>query len=87
MRRYLSKLPRSTEELLRWHEKFISPLTLLIGFTLDNFALRRVDLFWGNVLLFSYLAAASASIVVFHLIQSGRWKGKFFLNLRFYSGI
>ncbi len=81
MRRYLSKLPRSTEELLKWHEKFISPLTLLIGFTLDNFALKRVDLFWGNVLLFSYLAVAAVGIVVFHLIKSGRWRGRFFLKI------
>lgn len=81
MRQYLSKLPRSTEELLRWHERYISPLSLLIGFTLDNFALKRVDLFWGNVLLFSYLAVAAAGIVVFHLIQSGRWKGRFFLKV------
>jgi len=81
MRQYLSKLPRSTEELLRWYEKYMSPLSLLIGFTLDNFALKRVDLFWGNVLLFGYLAAATAAIVVFHLIQSGRWRGKFFLTL------
>lgn len=83
MRQYLSKLPsripRSTEELLKWYEKFISPLTLLIGFTLDNFALKRVDLFWGNMLLFGYLTVATSSIVLFHLIQSGRLRGKFFL--------
>lgn len=81
MRKYLSKLPRSTEELLRWHEKYVSPLSLLIGFTLDNLALKRVDLFWGNVLLFSYLAVAATVIVIFHLIQSGRWKGRFFLKI------
>ena len=83
MRQYLSKLPskipRSTEELLKWYEKFISPLTLLVGFTLDNFALKRVDFIWGNVLLFTYLAVATVSIVLFHLIQSGRLRGKFFL--------
>jgi len=85
MRQYLSKLPskipRSTEELLKWYEKFISPLTLLVGFTLDNFALKRVDFFWGNVLLFGYLTVAATSIVLFHLIQSGRLRGRFFLTL------
>lgn len=79
MRQYLAKLPRSTEELLKWYEKFISPLTLLVGFTLDNFALKRVDFLWGNVLLFGYLTVAAVSIVLFHLIQSGRLRGKFFL--------
>ena len=81
MRRYFAKLPRSTEELLRWYERFVSPLTLLIGFTLDNFALKRVDLFWGNVLLFSYLALATAGIVIFHLIESGRWRSRFLLKI------
>jgi len=81
MRRYLGKIPRSTEELLHWHERFISPLTLLVGFTLDNFALKRVDLFWGNVLLFSYLAVAATGIVIFHLIESGRWRSRFLLKI------
>ncbi len=81
MRQYLSKLPRSTEELLKWYERFISPLTLIGGFILDNFALRRVDLFWGNMLLFSYLLLASCGIIIFHLIQSGRWRGVFFLKI------
>lgn len=85
MRQFLyklpSKIPRSSEELLKWYEKFVSPLTLLIGFTLDNFALKRVDFFWGNVLLFGYLAVAASSIVLYHLIQTGRLRGKFFLWL------
>ncbi len=79
MRKYLSKLPKSTEELLKWYEKFISPLTLLVGFTLDSFALKRVDFFWGNMLLFGYLTIATVSIIVYHLIASGRLKGSFFL--------
>lgn len=81
MRKYFSKLPRSTEELLRWHERYLSPLTLLVGFTLDNIALKRVDLFWGNVLLFSYLAIASTGIVLFHLIKSGKLRGAFFITV------
>lgn len=85
MRKFLfafpSKIPRSTEELLRRYERYISPLSLLVGFTIDSIALRRVDFFWGNVLLFSYLAVASVSIVLFHLIHSGRLRGKFFLFL------
>jgi len=81
MRQYLSKIPRSTEELLKWYEKYISPLSLLVGFTIDNIVLKRVDLFWGNMLLFGYLAAAAGGIVLYHLIQSGRLRGKFFLWL------
>lgn len=81
MRQYLSKLPRSTEELLRWHERYISPATLLIGFTLDSIALKRVDLWYGNLLLFGYLSVAGIGIFLFHLIQSGKLRGKIFLKL------
>lgn len=80
MRRYLGKLPRSTEELLRWYEHYISPATLIVAFTLDTLAFKRVDLLLSNLLLFSYLTLAAISIVLYHLINSGRLRGKFFLS-------
>lgn len=81
MRRYLSKLPRSTEELLHWHERYISPATLVIGFTIDAVIFRNVDLIASNLLLFAHLIVAALGIVLFHLIQSGYLRGKFFLAL------
>jgi hypothetical protein len=81
MRRYLGKLPKSTEELLRWYEHYISPATLLVAFTLDTLAFKRVDLLLSNLLLFAYLTLASVSIILYHLIQSGRLRGKFFLSI------
>jgi len=81
MRRYLSKLPRSTEELLRWYEHYISPATLIVAFTLDTLAFKRVDLLLSNLLLFAYLTLASVSIILYHLIQSGRLRGKSFLAI------
>ncbi|OGG58583.1 hypothetical protein A2765_02575 [Candidatus Kaiserbacteria bacterium RIFCSPHIGHO2_01_FULL_56_24] len=84
MRKYLAKLPRSTEELLRWYERYISPATLLVAFTIDTLAFKRVDLLRSNLLLFSYLAIASTSILLFHLIQSGRLRGNFFLTIVLY---
>ncbi len=81
MRKYLTKLPRSTEELLRWYERYISPLSLIVGFTIDKLAIRRVDLVQSNILLFTYLTVAAVGIVVFHLIQSGRLRGKAFLTV------
>ncbi|MFZ2887169.1 MAG: DUF2914 domain-containing protein [Minisyncoccia bacterium] len=81
MRQYLSKLPRSTEELLQWHEKFISPLTLIIGFTIDALIFREVDLFASNLILFAHLCIAAIGIVLFHMIQSGYLRGKLFLTL------
>jgi hypothetical protein len=80
MRRYLSKLPRSTEELLQWHERYISPLTLVIGFTLDAVIFRNVDLVASNILLFVHLCIAASGIVLFHLVHSGYLRSKFFLQ-------
>ncbi len=81
MRKYLAKLPRSTEELLHWHERYISPLTLIVGFLIDAFVFREVDLLASNIILFAHLCFAAAGIVFFHLIQSGYLRGKVFLWL------
>jgi len=81
MRRYLGKLPKSTEELLQWYERYISPLTLVVAFTIDSLAFRRVDLLLSNILLFTYLTVVAGAILLYHLIQSGRLRGKFFLTI------
>ncbi len=81
MRRYLGKLPKSTEELLQWYERYISPLTLVIAFTIDSLAFRRVDLLLSNILLFTYLTVVAVAILLYHLIQSGKLRGKFFLTI------
>ncbi len=78
MRRYL---PKSTEELLHWYERYVSPASLLIAFTIDTFAFRRVDVLLSNLLLFTYLTIATTGIVLFHLIQSGRLKGRAFVAI------
>ena len=81
MRRYLGKLPKSTEELLHWYERYISPAALLTAFIIDTFAFRRVDLLLSNVLLFSYLTVVAGAIVLYHLIHVGKLRGKFFLTI------
>lgn len=69
-RRYL---PESTEELLRWYERYISPVSLIAGFTSDNLILlRRVDLLRSNALFFFYLTVASCGIIFINLAQTGR---------------
>lgn len=74
--------PKSNEEVLRWYERYISPLSLIAGFVLDNMILlRRVDLWTSNLLLFFYLAIAALGIVLLNLITTGRLKSQFFLKL------
>ncbi len=68
IRRYL---PKSVEELIHWYEQYISPLSLLAGFLMDNFVLlRRVDVFLTNALFFIYLVVSACGIALFQLIES-----------------
>lgn len=79
IRRYL---PKNVQELVRWYERYISPLALISGFLADNLILlRRVDLWRSNALLFTYLAVAALGIVFVNLIQTGRLRHHVFITL------
>lgn len=66
-------LPKSTEELIRWYERYISPLSLIGGYIADNLVLlRRVDLWQTNALFFFYLSVAAAGIFFLNAIEAGR---------------
>jgi len=70
IRRYL---PRNTEELILWYERYISPLSLIVGFIADNlFLTRRVDLWQTNALLFFYLALSAGGILLLNAIEEGK---------------
>ncbi len=74
-------LPRDLEDLTRWYMRYISPAALVAGFLLDNLVLlRRVDLWMGHVLLFTYLFVAAACIVLLNLITSGRIKNAWIMR-------
>lgn len=74
-------IPKSTEELIRWYERYISPLALIAGFVADNLILlRRVDLWTSNLLLFFYLIVAAVGIVLINLIEVGRLQKPFFVK-------
>lgn len=70
IRRYL---PRSTEELLRFYERYVSPVSLIAGFVSDNLILlRRVDLWTTDALFLFYLLVAASGIVYLNLAETGR---------------
>ena len=69
MRQYL---PRSTEELIRWYERYIAPFSLLVGFIADNVLFRAIDLFAMTLALTLYLACAVVGIFVLNLVETGR---------------
>lgn len=70
----------SLKEFFEKYEKHISSLVLVGGFILDNFTLRRVDLWWDDALLIAYLLIAGVSLVCVNLYDGGRVKTKFFEN-------
>lgn len=75
IRRYL---PRNTEELLRFYERYLSPVSLVAGFVSDNLILlRRVDLWTTNALFTFYLAVAAFGIVFLNLAETGRITSRF----------
>ena len=79
VRRYL---PKNLEELIHWYERFISPLSLVAGFLMDNLVLlRRVDLWTSNALLLFYLSFAALGIVLLNGIEAGRFKQPWLLKI------
>ena len=56
------------------NDKYLSPLFFFAGFVLDNFTLTRIDLFFDNLVLLTYLSLAILIIIVMNLIHSGKLK-------------
>ena len=54
------------------NERYLFPVALLFGFIVDNFTLTRVDLWFNNLILFSYIFLAGFGIIVLNLYESGR---------------
>ncbi len=79
IRRYL---PKNTEELIRWYERYVSPIALVFGFLLDSFILLdRVDVLFGNLLLLTYLMLTGVGIVVLNVVASGRVQNPLILRV------
>lgn len=75
-------LPKTTDELVRWYERYISPLALVGGFIADNLILlRRVDAWTTNALLGAYLVIAAFGIILMHAATAGRIRGRFVLAI------
>jgi hypothetical protein len=70
-------LPKDLQELVRWYERYVSPVSLVLGFLADNYILlRRVDLWTSNALLFFYLAVCAGGILLINAIEEGRVKNQ-----------
>lgn len=75
-------LPRNTEQLIHWYERYVSPAALLVGFLLDNFIfLDRIDSLQSYALISSYLAIAAIAILCINLIAEGKLSGALALKV------
>ncbi len=59
-------------EFLARYERYVSPVTLVMGFIFDSIMLRRIDVFFSNALLISYLLIAAISIIMLNVSESRR---------------
>ena len=70
MRRYI---PKDIQELTRWYERFISPLSLAGGFLVDNFILlKRVDVPLTSAVFLTHFAIVGAGTLFLAGIEGGR---------------
>lgn len=73
------------KEFFKRNEKYISGGALLTGFIVDNFTLTRIDLWFDNLILFTYLTVALLAIVAINFYEEGILRGAFFEKVRFLS--
>lgn len=52
------------------YERYVSPVTVIGGFIFDNLMLRRIDVFFSNALLISYIIISALSIVLLNIRQT-----------------
>lgn len=78
IRRYL---PKSTEDLIRWYERYVAPASLLIAFILDNVIFRAINLWATTATLALYLLCAILGIFFLNLVETGRIRHPFVLKI------
>ena len=64
------------------YENHISSAILVVGFIVDNFTLRGVDIWWDDGLLILYLLIAGVSIICMNLYDGGKMKTPFLEKAR-----
>jgi MFS family permease len=56
----------------RKYERWISPVTVVLGFVFDNLTLRRIDVLYSNAVLITYLIISAASIFLLNVHEQRR---------------
>jgi hypothetical protein len=58
------------------YERYFSPVALLAGFAWDNITLKRIDLWFENLVMIGYLTVAFSSILVINAVETGNNRGR-----------
>lgn len=66
------------KKFLEKYERHISSGALIGGFIIDSLTLQRIDLFFENVVIISYIAMAGISIALLNIYEGGKLRGKIF---------
>lgn len=74
-------LPRSTEELIRWYERYVSPFSLLVGFLVDVIAVKALDLWQYSFVLFFHLTLSLVGIFALHYLASRKLEHSLILRV------
>jgi len=59
-----------SKKFFKRYERWVSPVTLIIGFTFDNLTLRHIEAFYSNALLISYLLISAFSIMLLNIKEA-----------------
>lgn len=78
IRRYL---PQSTAELIRWYERYVSPVSLLVGFAIDAVAVQALDIWLYSFVLLFHLVLAGSGILLLTLVQGGVLRHPYVLSV------
>ncbi|NGP88071.1 DUF2914 domain-containing protein [Fodinibius halophilus] len=67
----------TTKQFIRRHKKY-APLVFFIGgFIWDSLTLGRIDGWYSNTILTTYLISLTACLYIFNLADDNRWEGTF----------
>jgi len=67
---------------LKKYERIIIPAALIVGFIFDNLTLTRVDKWFDNIILSTYILLAAISITIIHAKKNSFTEKRWFLKIQ-----
>lgn len=80
MKKFYNQLEKG-KNFFEAHYRHLMTLSFLVGFTIDNLTLTRIDLLLDNLILFTYLIIACAGIVATNFFEAHKLKGSLFARI------